>query len=257
MKITLLGSGSAFGSPMIFNDWRLANPHNPKNNRTRASVLLEDAGKAILIDAGPDMRTQINQNQVKNIDAVFLTHGHYDHIAGVPELPRAAKILGHGIDVFASIETLAEVKNSFGYLFKERADAEPDSSKVNWQILPDNGCFEAVGLEFEAMQFPHHRLQSSGFRYKNFAYVTDWQEMPAASAAKLHNLDVLFIECNNGIYAEDNGHSDLQKVKTVLAELAPKQVVLTHLSGRVDYDDFSRQLPSGCQAGFDGLTVSI
>lgn len=257
MKITVLGSGSAYGTPMIFNDWRKANPGNPKNIRTRASILLEEKGKTILIDAGPDIRTQINNNNVANIDAVFLTHGHYDHIAGIPELPRAAKILGHSIDVFASAETLNEVKTSFGYLFGKHADAEPDSAKLNWRLLPDTGSFEAAGLQFEAMSFPHHSLHSSGFRYGDFAYVTDWQDMPAASKEKLNNLELLLIECNNGTYPENNGHSDLFKIKEHLSTLSPKKVVLTHLSARVDYDELSSLLPENWSAGYDGLRLSL
>lgn len=257
MKITLLGAGSAYGTPMIFNEWRLAKHDNPKNIRTRASVLLEDNEKSILIDAGPDLRNQINTNNIKNIDAVLLTHGHYDHIAGIPELPRAAKILGHGIDVMASSETLGEIRSCFGYLFEEKVHAEPDSKKLNWKIIPDYGVFDVVGLRLDAMQFPHHLLHSSGFRYKNFAYVTDWQEMPSASLEKLQGLDLLFIECNNGIYPEINGHGDLFKIKELFADIMPKRVVLTHLSARVDFDELSRLIPDNWQVGYDGLILEL
>lgn len=257
MKVTLLGSGSAYGTPMIFNDWRLANPSNPKNIRTRAAVLIEEAGKIVLIDAGPDLRTQINANQVKDVDAVFLTHGHYDHIAGIPELPRATKVLGHGIDVFAGDETLGEVKKSFGYLFKEKAEAEPDSKKLNWKILPDLGEFDCCGLKFKTFQVPHHSLHSSAFRLGDFAYVTDWEDIPENGLNVLAGTKYLFVECNNGIYPEKNGHSDLENVKKVVSRINPEKVVLTHLSARVDYDEFSAQLPENWQAGYDGLVVNI
>lgn len=134
MKITILGSGSAYGTPTIFNAWGNANSENPLNNRTRASILLEIENQSILIDAGPDFREQINKNKINNIDSVFITHGHYDHIAGVPELPRATKLLNHSIDIYASAETMTELKQSFGYLFKDKAEAEPDSKSLNWKV---------------------------------------------------------------------------------------------------------------------------
>lgn len=243
MKITVLGSGSAYGTPMIFNQWREANPENPKNRRSRASIIIEEAGKSILVDAGPDLRMQINAAKIQNVDAVFLTHGHYDHIAGIPELPRAAKILGHGIDIFGSNETLSEVKSSFGYLFKEKADAEPDNKKLNWNVLPDLGKFDCCGLTFGTFQVPHHRLHCSAFRCKDFAYVTDWEEIAEEGYKVLLGIKYLFIECNNGLSFEKNGHSNLENVKRAVDRINPEKVVLTHLSGRVDYDLFSASLP--------------
>ncbi len=257
MKITILGSGSAYGVPMIFNTWGKANADNPKNYRTRASALLEIEGKHILIDAGPDFREQINRNNVRDIDAVFITHGHYDHIAGIPELPRATKLLRHGLDVYASAESMAELKQSFGYLFKDKAEAEPDSKSINWHLLPDSGKFTAAELGFSTFQLPHHSLHSSAFRYKNFAYVTDWQEMSKEAKFQLQNLDLLVLECNNGTEPAENGHSDLFKVRDVLTDIAPRKTLLTHLSIRVDYDTFSRELPENCGLAYDGMIVEI
>lgn len=257
MKITILGSGSAYGVPMMFNTWGNADSLNPKNNRTRASILIEAEGKSILVDCGPDFREQINKNNVKNIDAVLMTHGHYDHIAGIPELPRAAKLLGHSIDVYAATGTMAELKNSFGYLFKDKAEAEPDSKSINWKLLPDFGDFSVSGLNLITCQLPHHSMMSSAFRYQNFAYVTDWQKMPANVMAKLQDLDLLILECNNGTEPADNGHSDLFKVKEVLAKINPKKTILTHLSVRVDHETFLASLPKNCLLAYDGMEIEI
>lgn len=257
MKVTILGAGSAYGTPMIFNAWGKADSKNPKNRRTRASVLLEIEGKNILIDAGPDFREQINKNNVQNIDSVFITHGHYDHIAGIPELPRATKLLGHGIDVYAATNTMNELKNSFGYLFKDKAEAEPDSKSLNWKLLPDVGEFTTSNINFTTFQLPHHSMKSSAFRYQNFAYVTDWQEMSEEVRNNLRGLDVLVLECNNGLEPADNGHSDLFKVADVLQDIKPKRTVLTHLSVRIDYDTFSSKLPANCELAYDGMQIEL
>lgn len=257
MKITILGSGSAYGLPMIFNTWGKANPNNPQNRRSRASLLLEEDGKSVLIDAGPDLRYQLNDNNVTNIDSVFITHGHYDHIAGIPELPRATKLLGHGIEIYAALDTMAELKQCYGYLFKEKAEAEPESKSLTWKTLPDSGSFTACGLEFQTLIFPHHHIYSSAFRYKNFAYLTDWQDFAKGCDTFLSHLDLLIVECNNGTEPEANGHSDLYKIQEIQQKYAPKHMVLSHLSARIDSDDFIKKIPEGCELSYDGMVLNV
>ncbi len=255
MKVTVLGAGSAYGTPMIFNRWRDACPHNPKNCRNRASILLEDNGKSVLVDAGPDVRLQINAAQVEDIHAVLFTHGHYDHIGGLPELPRASSLLEHGIDVWASEETMSELKSCYGYLFRGE---EPEGVGLHWKTLPNKGEFDCCGLVFKTFQVPHHHLHSSAFRYGDFAYVTDWEEMTEDGFDILDGVKFLMLECNNGICQEKNGHSHLESVKKVVAQLKPERVVLTHLSARVDYDEFSQQLPNDkWSLAYDGVVFDI
>ncbi len=257
MKVTILGSGSAYGTPMIFNTWGQSSSQNSKNYRTRPSIFLEIEGKNILVDAGPDLRNQINSNNISNIDAVFFTHGHYDHIGGIPELPRAAKLLNHKIDIYASEETLGEIKNCYSYLFKEKAEAEPSASSLQWHTLPSMGKFATLGLEFETFQVKHHSLHPSAFRYKNFAYVTDWDDISEEAIASLQGLELLVIECNNGMQSEKNGHSGFQEVCKLAEIIKPQHIVLSHLSARVDYDTMSQELPENIQLSYDGMKLTI
>lgn len=254
MRITILGSGSAYGCPMCFNQWNLADPHNPKNERTRACVLFEIQGKNFLIDVGPDFRQQINRHQVQNIDAVLLTHCHYDHIGGVPELPRACKILNHVLPVFASAETMSELQKSYAYLF---SGAEPDSVRLQWNILPDFGKVNIGGVEFETFCVPHHNLHSSAFRFGDVAYVTDWESLPPKALERMQGLKMLLAECNNGEYELNNGHSNIAKIKHYVNILKPEQVVLTHLSARVDYNTLSALVPENWRLAYDGMDLLI
>ena len=257
MKITILGSGSAYGVPMIFNTYGKASPANPKNIRTRPSIFLEIEGKNILIDASPELRLQINQNNIKNIDYVFLTHGHYDHIGGIPELPRASKILNHPISVYASTETMEELKKTYHYLFNPHAEAEPDSQNIIWNTIPNVGNFKVDDLEFFTFQVPHHNLHPSSFRYKNFAYITDWEYLSGDSLKNLFGLELLIIECNNGLEEEQNGHGNIHQIKELCQQISPKQVILTHLSTRVDYDELSHHLLDDIKLAYDGLVLEI
>ena len=254
MKITILGSGSAYGTPMVFNDWGNANSKNPKNKRMRASILLEDNNQKILVDAGPDFRQQINTFGVEDINAVFLTHGHYDHIAGIPELPRASKLLQHKIKIYASEETMLEIKNCYGYLFK---GGEAESIGLDWEKLPNEGKIDIFGLNFEVFQVPHHKLKSSAFRYKNFAYITDWQDISENSLAQLNGTDILLAECNNGFSMEKNGHSSWPEIAERLKNTYIKQIVLGHLSARVDYESFKNKLPLNVIPAYDGMILEL
>ena len=254
MKITILGSGSAYGCPTCFNQWGEADPDNGKNERTRASILLETQGKTFLIDAGPDFRQQINRNKVRNVDAVLLTHGHYDHIGGVPELPRASKILAHSLSVWASKETLEELQRCYFYLFN---GGEKESTGIQWNLLPDFGKTEIAGVDFFMFTVPHHNLRCSAFRCGDMAYVTDWENIPEQALKYLQDLKLLVIECNNGTEESVNGHSNLALVKKYADIIKSQQVVLSHLSTRVDYEAFFSLLPQNWQPAYDGLAIEI
>lgn len=257
MKITILGSGSAYGVPMIFNTWNNADKYDTLNPRTRASIFLEDNGHSILIDAGPDFRNQINANNITNIDAVFITHGHYDHISSIPELPRASKILGHPIEIYATKETMEELKRCYSYLFKSHADAEPNSQNLIWKLLPNHGIFNFRELEISTILFPHHKIHSSAFRYKNFAYVTDWQALPDNCEEFLSGLDLLIIECNNGTENEINGHSNIDDINRLISKYEPKRVILTHISTRIESRKLAEFMQPNCSLSYDGMVIEL
>ena len=256
MKITILGSGSAYGCPNCFNDWgNIKNKENPKNRRTRASTFIETEGKSFLIDLSPDFREQINQNNIHNLDAVFITHGHYDHIASVPELWRAAHILQKKLNVFCSAATLTELKTCFPYLFK--ANHESGSDQIIWHTVPEYGEFEFSGLRWQTASNRHGKMTTTAFRHKNLAVVMDLEELDDRSRDLLKGLDLLIIECNNGCEKVANGHNNLHNILQWTERFPPRKTLLTHLSTRIDYDEMSAALPSSVELAYDGLVINL
>ena len=254
MKITILGSGSAYGSPQCFNDWgSIKNINNPKNKRTRCSTYIEVAGKSFLIDMGPDFLEQINSNNIKDIDAIFLTHGHSDHIVSVTELWRVANILDKKINVFCSEQTFAEVKNCFSYLFKQ--NPEKGSDRIIWNVLKENEEFEFEGVKWKTFDVKHGRIKTTAYRTGNTAFVMDLDSLTDDNKLNLMGLDLLVMECNNGYNVLENGHSNLKDIFEWVKELSPKQTILTHLSTRVDYEEVSVTLPNNVLLAYDGMII--
>lgn len=253
MKITILGCSSAYGVPMCFNNWDAANPNHPRNQRLRPSLLLELENCKIIIDSGPDFRQQVNRANLSDLDAALLSHGHYDHIGGVPELWRCSALLGHKIKIFGNSQTFEELRTAYGYLFNN--SPEQGSKGLEWQELNFEENFEFKGHQFQTFSVPHHKLQTTCLRYQNFAYVPDLHDLPTTAKAHLKNLDLLIIECCNGDKPEANGHSDIFKILPWLEELKPTRTILTHLSARVDYETLKAILPPNVELAYDEMEI--
>lgn len=255
MKITILGSGSAYGVPTCFNNWgNVQNRQDPHNRRSRFSFLLEDSGKSILIDIGPEFRLQVNENNISDINAVYLTHAHYDHIAGLPELIRACALLGHHITVYASMETLAELRKNYAFMFNGYKEAGKDG--LIWREIKA-GKNSIEGMDWNCFELPHNHIHSWGFRYKDFAVVTDYDTLSEEIRSQLKNLRLLLLECNNGLEQLKNGHSNWPQIKPWLDELRPQWTLLTHLSAKINEAELKTLLPPDVELAYDGWMMEV
>jgi len=253
LKIRILGSGTSSGVPRIGNDWGACDPNEPRNRRTRASVLVSTTTTTILVDTSPDMREQLLAAGVSNIDAVIWTHDHADHTHGIDDLRQLMHIRnGEPVRGLARPFTLEQLQHKFHYAFFGRALYRPT---IAIEPLPDT---LAIGdIRITVADQPHGGITSAGIRFdsngKSIGYATDFHEMTNAMHALYAGLDIWVVDALRR--APHPTHPNLANVLGWVGELAPRRSALVHMDQSMDYSRLAAELPQGVEPGFDGLEM--
>ena len=251
MKITILGSGTSTGVPMVGCGCRVCTSDDPKDKRTRASLLIRHDGRNILIDAATDLRFQALREGIARVDAVLFTHSHADHVNGIDDLRGFHFLHREIIPCFGSRDTLDILETGFRYIFHEH-----DGSGYTPLLQPIevNGSFDLFGLTVVPVPLLHGRTCSLGYRIGRFAYLTDCSSIPEASLSLLEGLDLLVID---GLrWNAHPFHFNIEEAIAATRALKPARTVLTHLSHDVLFADGFR-LPPGYEFACDGMEFDI
>lgn len=251
MKVTILGSGTSTGVPMVGCNCRVCSSDDPEDKRTRASLLIRHNGRNILIDASTDLRFQALREGIGRVDAVLFTHSHADHVNGIDDLRGFHFLHREIIPCFGSRATLDSLQAGFGYIFHEH---EGSGYAPLLQPVEVDAPFELFGLTFVPVPLQHGRTQALGFRAGNFAYLTDCNGIPSSSQSLLEGLDVLVID---GLrWNRHPFHFNIEEAIEATTPLKPARTILTHLSHDVLFADGAR-LPPGYEFARDGMTFDI
>lgn len=252
MKILFLGSGTSTGVPVIGCKCSTCLSENPKNKRTRASILVSSNNSNILIDTATDLRFQALTHKIERIDAVFFTHAHADHIHGIDELRSFNMLQGASIPCYGSDETMTAIKDKFGYVFN-------DSGQNNWtpklSINIVDREFELYGIHILPVRIFHGENTILGYRLNNAAYLTDCSGIPDYSMTSLREVSVLILDATR--YQPHNKHYGLKEAIEVIKELKPERAILTHLSHSYDHDKVNSELPEGIELAYDGMEIEL
>lgn len=253
MKLVVLGSGTSTGVPRIGNDWGDCDPNEPRNRRTRVSILVEsNSGQRLLVDTSPDLRQQLLAYGIDKVDAVFWTHDHADHCHGIDDL-RPMRYDRHGpLPGFASVETARRLRYRFSYVFSGR-DGYP--SIVQLETL-DVVRIHA-GFAIDSVEMPHGSITSTGFRFeadgKSIGYATDFSEITSDMVDLFGDVDVLVTDC---LRREPHPtHAGLATALTLAKRCGARTAVLTHLDKSMDYAELSAEVPANVLVGYDGMEL--
>lgn len=253
MKIRILGSGTSSGVPRIGNDWGACDPKEPRNRRTRASVLIETEKTRILVDTGPDMREQLLAADVSALDAVIWTHDHADHTHGIDDLRQVYHALGHPVRGLARPSLVTRLTDRFSYIFSGKGGYPKVVS-----IEPLSDTVTIGDISVGVVDQPHGGIQSAGLRFEAdggaIGYATDLSGMTDAMRRLYAGLDIWVVDALRR--RPHPSHPDLPTVLTWIEELRPKRTALTHMDQTMDYAELVRTLPDGVEPGFDGLELS-
>ncbi len=256
MRVTVLGCGPSWGVPRIGGHWGACDPEDPRNRRRRCSVMVEEGGAHLLVDISPDLREQLLDAGIAEIDAVLLTHAHADHVHGIDDLRTVNRLMGRAIPIYADAATMAEVEQRFGYIFAPlNPEARSSFYKPALERRIIDGPFAAAGVPVMPFLQGHGFSTTLGFRFGRFAYSTDVIELDDAAFATLEGVEVWIVDCIRRV--PHVTHSHLEKTLGWIERLRPRRAVLTHMDESLDYATLRRELPPGVEPGFDGLVIEV
>ena len=251
MKITFLGTGTSQGIPVIGSKDEVSLSIDSRDKRLRSSVLVEWDNYVYVIDCGPDFRSQMISANVENISGILFTHFHADHSAGLDDI-RPFSYINGSVALYAAPNVIENFKERFAYIFTTK-NKYMGAPNVNVNVIDDRP-FKLGNLEVQPINVIHGKLPIYGYRFNNFAYITDAKRIEIQEISKLVNLDILVI---NALRIEEHAtHFNLQQALDFIKVVKPKRAYLTHISHKLGFHEkVSKILPDNVFLAYDGLHV--
>jgi phosphoribosyl 1,2-cyclic phosphate phosphodiesterase len=249
MKVTILGCGASPGVPRIDGEWGACDPAEPRNRRSRGSILIEQDDARLLVDTSPDLRQQFLANDITRIDAILWTHDHADQTHGIDDIRFLAYAARRQIPAYGDAFTLERLDRKFGYCFRKSSDGYPPIIETH---LID-GSFRVDGIDVIPIRQHHGRIQSLGFRIGDFAYSNDVSTLDDEAFAALAGIRLWVVDALR--YEPHPSHSHLAQTLDWIAQVKPERAVLTNMNVELDYRRLLAELPDGVEPAYDGMVL--
>lgn len=259
-SVKILGCGGSGGVPLVTGHWGNCDPSNPRNRRMRASIAVQIDDTCLVVDTGPDFRTQSLEFGIKKIDAILYTHAHSDHVNGVDELRYLKFVQKRMIDAYGDMETLSELQSRFAHLFTTSADGlyDPVVTPIAFNNDQYGKPVSIAGVAVTPFRQKHGVAGSSiGYRFGDFAYSTDVSGLDEVAFGALKGVKTWIVDCAQ--YASDFVlvHPNFDVVQAWNDRVGAERVILTHMTPRVDYSVMASELPLGYEPAYDGLSLEF
>lgn len=261
-RFTILGCGSSPGVPRVHGEWGNCDPANPRNRRTRCSLLIEQFAPGgvttVVVDTSPDFRAQMLAAGARQLDAVVYTHPHADHMHGIDDLRQYALLQRHRMPVYADKDTLAHLTSSFFYCFETpQGSMYPPICEPRQISAGKVFGIDGLGgtIEFLPVLQIHGPIHSLGFRIGDFCYSPDVSDIPASSLKHLSDLSHWVVDALQ--YRPHISHFSLSEALEWIERLKPDQAILTHMHIPLDYETVQKETPENVVPAHDGMVIEI
>jgi phosphoribosyl 1,2-cyclic phosphate phosphodiesterase len=255
MRITFLGTGTSVGVPMIGCDCEVCRSDDPRDQRLRTGLMVENDGRRMVIDVSADFRQQALREKIDRLDALLITHCHADHVFGLDDI-RPINFRRGPVPVYASEGTWRGLRRIFSYIF-EREHIGGGLPQLVPHLI--EGEFETCGLRVAPVPVIHGKGEVTGFRFggarAQAAFITDCNLIPDESLEKLRDLDLLIIDALR--YKPHPTHLHVEQSLAYVAELRPRRALLTHIGHDIKHSEASRRLPEDVELAYDGLSIEL
>ncbi|MCO6480713.1 MAG: MBL fold metallo-hydrolase [Phaeodactylibacter sp.] len=253
MEIILTGTGTSQGVPVIGCDCEVCTSTDERDKRLRTAALIRFGDKRIAIDCGPDFRQQMLRSRTCTLDAILFTHEHNDHIIGLDDVRPFNFQAWTDMPAYCTARVQQSLLRRFDYIFTTQG-RYPGAPMVRLHTISKGQPFEVAGLKVQPVEALHGRMPVLGFRIGDFAYLTDIRTIASEEMEKLRGVRHLVLSALH--QREHHSHLNLQQALNLIAQLAPEQAYLTHISHRMGrHDEVQRELPENVTLGYDGLRI--
>lgn len=254
-KATILGSGTSFGVPVVGCSCDVCTSHDPRDRRTRTSGVVEtEDGTRILIDTPPELRLQLIGARVARVDAVLYTHDHADHVHGIDDL-RAMSVANGPLELYGAADVLERIANRFRYIFDDAVRPPRGTSKPELVPVPvaSGRPIPLGGLSVIPLEFDHGTMTVYGYRFGDFAYLTDVKKAPPQSRKALTGVRYLVV---NALFEKTHPtHLSIPEAIALAHEIGAERTYLTHLTHRYSHEALKARLPDDVEPAYDGLVI--
>jgi phosphoribosyl 1,2-cyclic phosphate phosphodiesterase len=253
-RVTVLGSGTSHGVPMIGCTCAVCRSADPKDRRTRPSIFIAvDNGPSILVDTSTDLREQALAHGITRVDAILFTHSHADHVMGLDDSRRFSQMAKQKIPCYADAETIASLQKTFYYVFDPGTEQGGGLPQIELRAI--DGPFQVGGVTVQPVPLMHGTRPILGFRVGDFAYLTDTNHIPDAAWPLLAGVRTVIVDALR--HRPHPTHFTVAEALDAIGRLRPERAYLTHICHDLPHEATNRSLPAGVELAYDGLALTI